>query len=468
MFWNKYPYTDFHELNLDWILARMMELHKEWDEFTAVNKITNAGAWDITKQYQAWTIVSDNNAGYISLQPVPAGVAISNTEYWGLIADYNIMITDLTTRIIALENNQGNLSGLHTTDKSNLVNAINENTDSINLLTKRRYIFIGDSYGTQPSADSSWIAVTMKALGLTLGSDAFRVSANSYGFIGGAGAPPGDYDWLSLLTSASGVITHHDTITDIVVMGGTNDYLFTDSDIQDAVDAFVAYCTSEYPNAIIHIGMCSNVQDDDWYDVAFRIREDYAYAAANYANCRYINNIENALRGTTAMQADNIHPAINGSYLLGVSLSRYLKTGYGSTDYINPANPEGWTALTIASYGAGTAFNVDFYGRKVNDKIEVCTINNQMTLGTTITCNGTPVKLCTFDRSPLIGAAVNDTMCTGIFTERNLGLCIPCTFYIKDRELYVAMIAFSGGSPVSIPTGPTFISFKMIVSASFN
>ncbi len=102
-FFNEYPYTDFHEINLDWILKQIMRLHKEYDEFKAVNTITNAGTWNITKQYQAWTIVSDNNAGYISLQPVPAGVSINNTDYWGLIADYNILITNLSARISALE-----------------------------------------------------------------------------------------------------------------------------------------------------------------------------------------------------------------------------------------------------------------------------------------------------------------------------------------------------------------------------
>ena len=105
-FVNKYPYTSFHELNLDWVIQQIMALHHDYDEFKAVNTITNAGAWDITKQYQAWTIVSDNNAGYISLKQVPAGVAITNTEYWGLIADYNILITDLSQRIGSLENSR--------------------------------------------------------------------------------------------------------------------------------------------------------------------------------------------------------------------------------------------------------------------------------------------------------------------------------------------------------------------------
>lgn len=39
--------------------------------------------WDITKQYEPYTIVKDEDGvGYLSKQPVPAGIAISNQEYW--------------------------------------------------------------------------------------------------------------------------------------------------------------------------------------------------------------------------------------------------------------------------------------------------------------------------------------------------------------------------------------------------
>lgn len=103
MFWNKYPYTDFHELNLDWILEEIKKLHEDMDEFEALNQITFDGAWDITKQYPAWTIVNDNGAGYISIRPVPAGVVLTNTDYWRGVVDYTATIADLQNRVIVLE-----------------------------------------------------------------------------------------------------------------------------------------------------------------------------------------------------------------------------------------------------------------------------------------------------------------------------------------------------------------------------
>ena len=38
MFENKYPYTDFHELNLDWFLAQFKILHDNWEELKEDNQ----------------------------------------------------------------------------------------------------------------------------------------------------------------------------------------------------------------------------------------------------------------------------------------------------------------------------------------------------------------------------------------------------------------------------------------------
>ena len=34
MFLNRYPYTDFHELNLDWLIEEMNKIQKQIDDLT--------------------------------------------------------------------------------------------------------------------------------------------------------------------------------------------------------------------------------------------------------------------------------------------------------------------------------------------------------------------------------------------------------------------------------------------------
>ena len=93
-FLNQFPYSDFHEMNLDWIIREVKRLHKEMDDFTAINKITLANPinWNITSQYPAYVIVSDpgTEKSYMALKPVPVGISILNTDYWEMIGNFVI------------------------------------------------------------------------------------------------------------------------------------------------------------------------------------------------------------------------------------------------------------------------------------------------------------------------------------------------------------------------------------------
>ena len=90
-----FPYTNVHELNLDWILSMMKALEAEWEAFTAGNSLTFADPLqhDISKTYAKNTIVldADGNA-YVSLQAVPVGVALGNQDYWLMVFDYEAFI----------------------------------------------------------------------------------------------------------------------------------------------------------------------------------------------------------------------------------------------------------------------------------------------------------------------------------------------------------------------------------------
>lgn len=107
MFVNKYPYTDMHELNLDWLLAQMLQLRTDMKNFINQNVIKYADPiqWNITTQYEANTVVIEPNSGnaYISSQPVPAGVAISNTDYWSVIGNFSVLYESIKESIAAAD-----------------------------------------------------------------------------------------------------------------------------------------------------------------------------------------------------------------------------------------------------------------------------------------------------------------------------------------------------------------------------
>lgn len=81
-----FPFTNLHELNLDWLVQIVRQLQTELSQFVALNtiKYANPFQWDVTRQYTQNTLVIDPKDGtaYLSVQPVPQGVQIANTEYW--------------------------------------------------------------------------------------------------------------------------------------------------------------------------------------------------------------------------------------------------------------------------------------------------------------------------------------------------------------------------------------------------
>ena len=196
LFINKYNYTDFHELNLDWIISDLRTLADTLENFISLNtiKYANPIQWNITTQYEANTVVIDANDGtaYLSVKPVPSGVALSNTDYWTpiftlnlLSANQNITLRDDSSNVLAtfasdagdwliwnstlykvsqsiaineayvpgynldrysvelflndavdaINNTIGELEDLNTTDQTSVVNAINEVLTNIGTLS---------------------------------------------------------------------------------------------------------------------------------------------------------------------------------------------------------------------------------------------------------------------------------------------------------------------------------------------
>ena len=89
MMFNQYPYINVNDLNLDYILSQIKVMMNEVTNFVSINAIKYADPiqWDITRQYEKNTIVIDPVTGtaYISVAPVPAGVALTRPEYWTVV-----------------------------------------------------------------------------------------------------------------------------------------------------------------------------------------------------------------------------------------------------------------------------------------------------------------------------------------------------------------------------------------------
>ena len=229
---NKYPYTDFHELNLDWILSTIRSMRKEMSEFEALNTITFQGAWNITTQYPQWSVVDYNGMGYLSLQPVPAGIDISNTDYWKMILDYHILIQDVESRLDALES---------------AVSDIEDSLDTINYYKGRSILILGDSISDEQMTNfmPNWVVhfrEKVEKCGGTVTN--FSKSGRT----------------ISAVDPSNNLISELSNIpagsyTDVILFMGINDWHLgaTVAQMDAARVSFFTWLDTTYPTALLHI-----------------------------------------------------------------------------------------------------------------------------------------------------------------------------------------------------------------------
>lgn len=102
---NFWPWTNLHELNLDWIIQSITDQETRLTNFVSLNSIkyANPFQWNITTQYAQNTLVIEPETGtaYLSVQPVPQGVQITNTEYWTPVFTLQ-KFTDALKRAVAI------------------------------------------------------------------------------------------------------------------------------------------------------------------------------------------------------------------------------------------------------------------------------------------------------------------------------------------------------------------------------
>lgn len=109
MIFDQFPYTNFHEMNDDWILKTLRQMSEQLDAFVAANSLTYADPimYDPDTTYAANTVVIYATTAYVSKKAAPAGVLPTNTDYWLSIFPFGDLINagiaagveDMTTLI---------------------------------------------------------------------------------------------------------------------------------------------------------------------------------------------------------------------------------------------------------------------------------------------------------------------------------------------------------------------------------
>ena len=372
-FYNKYPYTDFHEQNLDWLIAKMRELEIEFDEFKVVNNITFSGQWDITKNYPAWTIVNDNNIGYVSQKPVPAGVVLTNTDYWVEVIDYSAQIAGMNNRIIAIEND---ITNNINPDLASLHNDITTVNNRISALHRpRKIIIIGDSY-SQNDAWQQYISNYDDRY--TLNVDIFTEAQGGAGFTAKILRDFNDCLNDSVATITTAGLTNND-ITDVVFMGGINDSATAAATNLTNAQNTVNNAHTLYPNATVYIAPISSNGNGSG---RANIKNNVLIAYSQVKNCVYLSKAISVLRAYCELQTDNIHPNSTGVLLIAryfvqailnhndTLIQRHYQTGIlANTGYAVTGN-------TINMY-VDDKVHIDFSGCDITCPSNV-TMNNQV------------------------------------------------------------------------------------------
>ena len=284
------------------------------------------------------------------------------------IDGFNIVALDVSNTIIAER-----MPNYYINEINNDISDIN---DELSILKNRKYIFIGDSYGTGENElqeqTTPWTTLVPQYLGLTE-NDYYKTSINGSGFIAG-------YGFINQLTDLSATITNKSEITDIVVIGGYNDQNETPSDIMSAIESFCTYAKTNYPNAKVSIGCVGWTKYyTNRQNIACNVIPSYTKCGKFGAN--YLKNVEYILHDYSLFSGDNYHPNQNGQNELSIYLTEAIK--YGSCNVIRS-----FVVPTTEVYdNTNTLAPSYILENQVNDKIELLVSGAFFTIDTAITLN---------------------------------------------------------------------------------
>lgn len=445
---DQFPYTNFHELNLDWLLRMLKELNQKVENFVSLNtiKYANPIQWDITTQYEVNTVVIDPATGiaYISVQPVPTGVAIGNQDYWTIIFDLSAIIGTINSNLTA-HDDQGNATA---TFSSNTGDWLLWNDTLYRVIAP---ITVGTSYAVGSNIEQKSV------------EDFFNILNTAINLVI---TDLGDLQNLTTSDKSSIVNAINELVTNIGAIvtnvGDLQDLNTTDkSSIVNAINEALTLVSSTptifvYPESFGAKG--DGVTDDsqaiedcctfaryNGYGVAFK-GVTYACERAIELTGNFIIGVPN--RSTIKYTGTTNIPEANGAFVTRTGYDRGLTFGI-IIDCSNNADIA--IDATYGSYGASIQHRFDHVWVEYYDKIGFsCVARAEDYM---INCGTTPT-----------GHAISDGLCAGVFTDYGGPIIIQdCNLtggYIRLGAQYAQLInCVTTGVHIAESNGLNDISF---------
>lgn len=313
------------------------------------------GNYDATQAYEALCVV-DNGLGtsYISKIPTPPGTPLTDNTYWQLYGSSSGAIINLQNQIDTINN----------VDLPAINGDITTLDNKIDSIANRRYIIITDSYGGYRDANNNRLIDLIGA--------AFDCDQDDLLAYGGRGFTNVNAQGTFLEALQNETITDPDSVTDIIVIGGQNDYGRNTNDIITGIAAFIAYCKTNFTNALVSIANASKSRCLSSVDPTITMMDGVIssyYACLAYRACvnygaRYLKGTEYIMHNAAYYQSiDSPHPNATGVSVLATKIIEAIKTGscsvYYSNDYDLTAPTAIGYSITVPTAGALAANVID-------------------------------------------------------------------------------------------------------------
>lgn len=313
--------------------------------------------WSSANSYEPLEIVIHEGNSYTSKTFVPVGIDISNSTYWALTGNYNAQVEQYRQQVQQFDGritkNTEDIA-VNTADIANLSEKTSMLAHSKDFKGSN-ILYVTDSWGVNTTGVTK---PYVNSLGDILGANLTSLSVGSTGYISG-----GTNNFVNRLKAwADANPGKTGDIDYVMVCGSSNDYPHTTSEIAAAVNQFVSYALSAFPNAQVVVipqfasnkpayASVDTADDNLWRKV------NAAATAAYYNNLwhrtRFIPNTFYALAFTPAsfMSSDNIHLTQSGHNYLAKWLSEAL-LGVSNSSNITYTLPQETTFTTHDNAGA--------------------------------------------------------------------------------------------------------------------